>query len=131
VSEAVAARVSVAGAAKTEPFVGLEIPIVGGTLADWTLIVPVIKGWTEQWNGKLPAEVNVCVKVAPVPSTPDSHRPVSLVVEWGEPAHVHLTESLTLMLTLVGEKAKFTMLTLAVVALKASGKLPEAQLARP
>jgi len=42
-----------------------------------------------------------------------------------------LTESLTLMLTLGGEKAKFTMLTLAVVALRANGKQPNAQLARP
>ena len=71
------------------------------------------------------------VKIAPVPRTPDSHRPISLVVECGEPAHVQLTESLTLILTLGGEKAKFTMLTLAVVALRANGKQPNAQLARP
>ena len=70
------------------------------------------------------------VKVAPVPRTPDSHRPVSLVVECGEPAQVHLTESLTLMLTLLGVKAKFTMLMLVTLA-KARGEQQMAQAARP
>ena len=79
-SEAVAVRVKEAGAANTEPFGGLVKTTVGGTLAAATVIVPIIKGWTVQWNGKLPGAVNVRLNVCPVPKTPESHRPVSLVV---------------------------------------------------
>ena len=69
----------------------------------------------------MPAEVNVRLKVCPLAKTPESHRPVSLVVEWGEPTQVQVTESLTLMLVLFGVKAKLIMLMLATVP-KACGE---------
>ena len=57
------------------------------------------------------ARVNVC----PALKTPESHTPVSLVVEWGEPTQVQVTVSFTLMVAVFGENAKLTMFILALV----------------
>ena len=57
--------------------------------------------------------MNVRLKVCPALKTPESHRPVSLVVECDEPTQVQVTVSFTLMVAVLGENAKFTMFILA------------------
>src|SRR5260370_12501459 len=57
------------------------------------------------------ARVNVC----PALKMPESHRPVSLVLECGEPTQVQVTVSFTLMVAAFGENAKLTMFILALV----------------
>jgi hypothetical protein len=86
-SEAVAVRVKDAGALKISPLVRLVIETIGGKFADKTTIVPsMFVGCTVQWNVNRPAEVNLLVKenreLAEAACCPESHKPVSLVVEW-------------------------------------------------
>ena len=78
----------------------------------------------------MPAEVNVRLKVCPVPKTPESHRPVSLVVVWGEPTQVQVIVSLMPMFAVFGENAKFTMFMLAFTARAGRDQLKTAK-ARP
>ena len=67
--------------------------------------------------------MNARVKVCPVPKTPESHTPVSLVLEWGEPTQVQVTVSFTLMVAVFGEKAKFTMFKLVLAPLTGGDQL--------
>ena len=60
------------------------------------------------------------LKVCPASKTPESHTPVSLVVEWGEPTQVQVTVSFTLMVAVFGVNAKFTMF-MFVLAPRAGG----------
>src|SRR6185369_2321468 len=88
------------------------VPLVLPTVTD-----PVMNGCTEQLYGKLPAVVNVLVKVKPVPCTSESHKAPSLVVECADaPVQVHLTWSFTLIFTLDGAKAKSMIFTLVSAA---------------
>jgi len=64
--------------------------------------------------------VNARVNVCPALKTPESHTPVSLVLECGEPTQVQVTVSFTLMVAVFGENAKFTMFKL-VLAPRAGG----------
>lgn len=64
--------------------------------------------------------MNARLKVCPALKTPESQRPVSLVLECGEPTQVQVTVSFTLIVAVFGENAKFTMFKL-VLAPRAGG----------
>jgi len=72
------------------------------------------------------ARVNVC----PALKMPESHRPVSLVLECGEPTQVQVTVSFTLMVAVFGENAKLTMFILVLAPRAGSDQLTAAT-ARP
>jgi hypothetical protein len=66
-----------------------------------------------------------------LPLTPESHRPVSLVVVCTmDPIHVHLTWSLTLIVTAVGLKKKSPIFTLTRLEARTGGAEIRALVAR-
>jgi hypothetical protein len=79
-SEAVTLIVPVQGARNVALLVGAVIRTIGGVLAVLTVTIPVMKGWTVQMKGKLPAEWKVWLNVNGSVSTPESHKLGTLVL---------------------------------------------------
>ena len=76
--------------------------------------------------------MNVLTKVAPLPLTPESQSPVSLVVVCPmDPTHDHLTWSLTLIVTAVGLKKKSPIFIVARLEARRGGEEIRALVARP
>lgn len=95
---------------------------VGG--APWTVIVPVIVGWIEQWYAYVPALANGTVLLAPAPIGPVSNAPVSDVAVWANPsAFCQVMRSPGAMLVFTGTNVKFRMTTVWLTPSAAPGSI--------
>jgi hypothetical protein len=83
----------------------------------FTVMVAFMLGWIAQWYVNVPAVVNVCVKVAPVPSGSLLNELSSAVTVWlVESWFIHVTVVPTATSSVAGEKEKFWIVTAPAAA---------------
>ncbi len=102
---ALGAGVTVAGGS-----VGVGVGVGAATITIPLIPMPPTAPWITQWYGKVPGVENVWENIAPVERMPESHTSgplvASLVLECGEPSHVHVTISPGATVTVFGLKER-------------------------